>query len=164
MKSSIHKKILLLIFTFMIIYGSFSVVIAKETPVDNLEVVVKKQLIGRKIKPYEFIFVLEGTSELTKDVYEEIENDKYGLAKFSEIEFEDVGKYSYKIFELNTGDRKTRYDNKVYELEIDIKKLDGKLKRVVKLNGNTVDENKVVELKFISRTGKSIIRGNSKYK
>ena len=57
---------------------------------------VTKKLTGRELKADEFEFTLTGQDG---DVKETVKNDKDGNVKFSELEFDKAGTYTYKIAE-----------------------------------------------------------------
>ena len=93
-------------------------------------------------------------------MYEEIYNEEDGTAEFSKLEFKELGIYSYKISEINTGDREIKYDEKVQILEIEVKinSLTNKLEKVIKLDNKEVPS--PVEVVFTNYYGNAEIEGD----
>ncbi len=48
------------------------------------------------------------------------ENDSSGLIKFADIEISEAGIYNYKIKEINGGDINIKYDDHIYQYEVEV--------------------------------------------
>ena len=70
---------------------------------------VTKKLTGRELKADEFEFTL---TDQDGNVKETVKNDKDGNVKFSELEFDKAGTYTYKIAEKAGTATGIQYDTK----------------------------------------------------
>ncbi|QQK08203.1 Spy0128 family protein [Miniphocaeibacter halophilus] len=126
----------------------------------EVEIVIEKELRGRKLKANQFSFVLEGI-ENTKDVRLITRNDEYGFGSFEKLEFKEEGVYKYKIFERKGKDSKIKYDDVIYELEVKVElNSDNKLVAKICLNGS--ETTSPVKVKFTNFYGSTTIEGNKK--
>ncbi|EGV00949.1 Cna protein B-type domain protein [Streptococcus oralis SK313] len=100
---------------------------------------VTKKLTGRELKADEFEFTLTGQDG---DVKETVKNDKDGNVKFSELEFDKAGTYTYKIAEKAGTATGIQYDTKTITATVTV--VDngkGVLEATVAYDGEKVFEN-----------------------
>ena len=100
---------------------------------------VKKTLTGRELKADEFEFTL---TDQDGNVKETVKNDKGGNVKFSELEFDKAGTYTYKIAEKAGTATGIKYDTKTITATVTV--VDngkGVLEATVAYDGEKVFEN-----------------------
>ena len=77
-----------------------------------------KTLKGRELKAGEFSFILEGVFEHGNVFHEIATNDESGMVTFHEIIFDEVGTYTFYVYEEMGSDATVVYDEKIYEIEV----------------------------------------------
>jgi pilin isopeptide linkage protein len=100
---------------------------------------VTKKLTGRELKADEFEFTL---TDQDGNVKETVKNDKDGNVKFSELEFDKAGTYTYKIAEKAGTATGIQYDTKTITATVTV--VDngkGVLEATVAYDGEKVFEN-----------------------
>ncbi len=106
-----------------------SVLVTEETPAvvpnDTIEPVevqlsAHKNMIGREVTADEFKFSLTGVFEFGNKFHEVAACDENGIVTFHEIRFDQVGTYSFELYEEKGNDTSVIYDTKVYEIEIEV--------------------------------------------
>ena len=103
----------------------------------NLE--VTKKLTGRELKADEFEFTL---TDQDGNVKETVKNDKDGNVKFSELEFDKAGTYTYKIAEKAGTATGIQYDTKTITATVTVADNGkGVLEATVAYDGEKVFEN-----------------------
>lgn len=94
----------------------------------SVQIGAVKQMEGRELTDNEFIFVLESESgeELIAT------NTAEGSVIFDAIEYDAVGNYTYKLYEVKGDDKDITYDDTVYDITVTVEDdLAGNLKATV---------------------------------
>ena len=117
-------------------------------------------LEGKELRANDFIFVLEGVSDNAKDIRLLAKNDAKGNGAFNDLVFEEEGVYEFKLYERKGRDKKIVYDERVYEIVINVE-LDDKNNLVaeVKVDGEIKTGSPIV-VEFINYTKDAIIGGD----
>jgi len=88
------------------------------TPVE-FKIASNVQLIGREMKPSEFVMALDSTtSNLTFS--ESHSNDENGNAQYTTIKFDKEGTYNLKGYQVIGNDPSVVYDTKEYDIQIKV--------------------------------------------
>ncbi len=80
----------------------------------------QKTLEGRGLKAGEFSFILDGVFEHGNVFHEKATNNENGVVSFHEIIFDEVGTYTFHIYEEKGSDATVVYDEKIYEIEVNV--------------------------------------------
>ncbi|MBE6738255.1 MAG: VWA domain-containing protein [Ruminococcaceae bacterium] len=94
--------------------------VIKNQTLEPVEVVftAHKTLEGRELKAGEFNFILDGVFEHGTVFHEKATNNEEGTVAFHEIVFDEVGTYTFHIYEEKGKDTAVVYDERVYEIEV----------------------------------------------
>ena len=120
---------------------------------------VTKKLTGRELKADEFEFTL---TDQDGNVKETVKNDKDGNVKFSELEFDKAGTYTYKIAEKAGTATGIQYDTKTITATVTVADNGkGVLEATVAYDGEKVFENTYTPAGATSVTlgGKKVLEG-----
>ncbi len=121
---------------------------------------ISKMLEGKELRANDFIFVLEGVSDNAKDIRLLAKNDADGNGAFSDLVFEEEGEYEFKLYERKGRDRKIVYDERVYEIVIDVK-LDAHNNLVAEVKvDDEIKTGSPIVVEFINYTTDTIIGGD----
>lgn len=124
---------------------------------------ITKKLFGKDLKANQFKFNIQGISENTKNIKEFGLNDAEGKVIFKDLDltFTEEGVYKYKVFETKGRDKKIKYDDTEYEIEVTVELgSNNEFELIVKVNGRVQSEKDVIKLEFINYIRDTVIGGD----